>query len=748
MISMDANRTSRTRPWFLLICLLVPVLPVRSVLAQPAPLPASLPDQSMEQTLEKRGSLTLRDATVIEALFALRQQWNIDMVVSDTIDGQINATFSNASLREILDSLLLSRGYGYQIVGNSIVILPLGQLGAFKPLFHSEVIPLKHADPAEVTGVIELLLSPQGKAMPIPSAKSVMVLDFPDRMTLIKQRVASIDQPPGGIRPPQAEPAMSGPAAPPSTTPAGPPQVQLEVRVFRPQFVKVDTLLPVIQSLISESGRVTILENEDQVLVADQPDLLPVIEEAVAALDRPRAQVRIWAVIYDCGLEDMEQLGLNWNAAIVGNSANDQLLLGATTATGIVPTPLTAIALSRHVDVTALFQMLRKSKDSKLLADPNIVVTNHEPARIEIVTEFPYQQLTESGFGGSIGTTAFREAGVTLEVTPHIARDGTISMVVNPRFSVKDGVDTATQVPIINRREAKTTVRVTNGQTFILGGLRQRAQVDQQTGIPYLKDVKYIGPLFRSRSQDYRESELLVFITPEIVTEHGKASLTPREDAAADFSLEDLNYNRRAPDVCLPNEIDLRSQGGPARGTVIQTIDAEMPGEPLPPTPGIDAATGLPPEANQPARVPLIQRLKNPLRAASGVGQRPAAPQSPRSGAPGAPPGFSVPNILEILQMKGEKRAAVPEARSASDSVQKLSHQTVGSFPVPVSPVPASSPVPTSARPPVRSTISREPATSLSPGAISQTRIPAVRPVPSMPSPVIVQGTGSSSIHR
>jgi len=419
---MDEDRTSRRRPWFLLICLLALLLPVRPVLAQPAPLPASLPDQSMERTLEKRGSLTLRDATVIEALFALRQQWNIDMVVSDTIDGQINATFSNASLREILDSLLLSRGYGYQIVGNSIVILPLGQLGAFKPLFHSEVIPLKHADPAEVTGVIELLLSPQGKAMPIPSAKSVMVLDFPDRMTLIKQRVASIDQPPGGNRNSQTGPTTPGPAAPPSTTPAGPPQVQLEVRVFRPQFVKVDTLLPVIQSLISESGRVTILENEDQVLVADQPDLLPVIEEAVAALDRPRTQVRIWAMIYDCSLVDAERLGINWDAQVIGNNVNvpgnlvniadaptDQLIVGSAlpALTGVAPT-LAVTAFSENVDVRAMIHLLRESSDSRLLADPNVVVMNHEPAKIEIVTEFPYQERTETGFGGQLATTAFR----------------------------------------------------------------------------------------------------------------------------------------------------------------------------------------------------------------------------------------------------------------------------------------------------------------------------------------------------
>jgi len=259
--------------------------------------------------------------------------------------------------------------------------------------------------------------------------------------------------------------------------------------------------------------------------------------------------------------------------------------------------------------------------------------------------------------------------------------------------------------------------------------------------------MKYVGKLFRSRQTAFRESELIVFITPEIIGADNPRPLTPREDAAFDFAHNDLNYNRRAADVCLPNELDLRSQGGPARGTVIQTIDAEMPGEPLPPTPGFDATTGLQPEANQPARVPLIQRLKNTLRAASGGGQRPAAPQTPRSGAPGAPPGFNVPNILEILQMKGEERAAGPEARPAPKAVQASGQQTAGPSSASVPSVTASS-VTAPARPAIRPPTSREPVTSLSPGAISQTRIPAVRPVPAMPSPIIVNNSDSSSIRR
>ncbi len=88
----------------------------------------TLPDAALSGILERKGNLTLRDMTIVEALFVLREQWKVDMVIASDIEGQVNATFNGASLREILDSLLLSRGYGYQIVGRSVVILPLQEL--------------------------------------------------------------------------------------------------------------------------------------------------------------------------------------------------------------------------------------------------------------------------------------------------------------------------------------------------------------------------------------------------------------------------------------------------------------------------------------------------------------------------------------------------------------------------------------------------------------------------------------------
>ncbi len=96
---------------------------------------------------------------------------------------------------------------------------------------------------------------------------------------------------------------------------------------------------------------------------------------------------------------------------------------------------MTFMNLSRHFDITAVVDALKNAKDARLLADPSILVVDREEATIKIVTEIPYQQLTQTAAGGNIGTTAFREAGVTFKVLPHIADDGTILMDVTPSHS-------------------------------------------------------------------------------------------------------------------------------------------------------------------------------------------------------------------------------------------------------------------------------------------------------------------------
>lgn len=684
--------------------------------------PNTLPSEDLAEILNRRGNVTLRDTSITDAMFVLRKQWDVDMVVSANIDGTVNASFSNASLREILDALLLSRGFGYRVVGRSIVILPLDQIGALKPLFDSEVIGLRNANPNEMKEAVELMLSPHGKVMAMPSTRSLLVLDYPDRIKLVKQRIALLDQ---AQMPTQSVPGTANSAGPQGSASSNNPAFpDLEVRVFRPQYVKIATLQPAIENLITADGRVALIANEDQIMVADRREVMNVIEEAVLELDQPRPQVRIWALIYDCSLEDVSRLGVNWNSAVFGNTRTaagnprDQLMLNALTAAapaaGAANGALTAMSIGRNVSLNAVINALQTSKDSKLLADPNVTVMNHEPAKIQIVTEVPYQQLTQGIQGGSIGTTAFREAGVTLEVTPHIARDNTISMIVNPRFSVLTGFTETDEQPIIDRREAKTTVRITNGETFVLGGLRQKTKIIDRSGIPGLQDIKTlkIGKLFQYKSETFRESELLVFITPEVVPT--VATPRPREDAARRYGFEELDLNATAPKSCLPYlEVDYEQTGGPNKGMrVVETLSPDEISSPINRAPLDNDPNALPnvPQVEIPGRTriseqeanykdppqSLVQKLKGTIKAGPGGGSnggnsssRPrssgssSGSNSSPSGGLGFPLNFSIPGLPSL----GGPASTTPDGIKPMKG-ELPSSKTGGRLPATASPIP------------------------------------------------------------
>ena len=120
------------------------------------------------------------------------EQWNINIVAGE-VKGTVNGTFKQAPLREILDAILLSNGYNYRAVGKSLVVSTIEQLGQINPFFQSATIPVQTADIDEVVTGAQLLKTPKGEVRAIKSAKSIVVLDFPDRVKMIREFVATID---------------------------------------------------------------------------------------------------------------------------------------------------------------------------------------------------------------------------------------------------------------------------------------------------------------------------------------------------------------------------------------------------------------------------------------------------------------------------------------------------------------------------------------------------------------------------
>ncbi len=149
----------------------------------------------------------------------------------------------------------------------------------------------------------------------------------------------------------------------------------------------------------------------------------------------------------------------------------------------------------------------------KIISSPRVVTADQQPAIIEQGEEIPYQQATSSG----ATSITFKKANLKLEVTPQVTPDGNVILTVDV---AKDSRGTAVGTSFaINTKHVKTQVQVENGGTVVLGGIFTQEQRRDQLKVPFLGDLPLLGRLFRNSSQLDNRTELLIFITPRIVTE-------------------------------------------------------------------------------------------------------------------------------------------------------------------------------------------------------------------------------------
>ena len=153
----------------------------------------------------------------------------------------------------------------------------------------------------------------------------------------------------------------------------------------------------------------------------------------------------------------------------------------------------------------------------KVVSSPRVVTADQNPALIEQGVELPYQVATSSG----ATSIAFRKANLKLEVTPQITPEGNIILTLDVN---KDTVGQPTTAGFaINTKHVQTEVLVENGGTVVIGGIFELTESNDESRIPVLGEVPYLGALFRTRNRVAHKTEMLVFITPKMITDRNAA---------------------------------------------------------------------------------------------------------------------------------------------------------------------------------------------------------------------------------
>jgi type II secretory pathway component GspD/PulD (secretin) len=203
------------------------------------------------------------------------------------------------------------------------------------------------------------------------------------------------------------------------------------------------------------------------------------------------------------------------------------------------------------VQLNDIIEALSTQGDVNILSSPKVSTLNNQPAIIKVASEDPYFQTTRTTVYGETDTTTqvyFLTIGVVLSVTPQISADGTIMLDIHPTVTDKTGEKisrTGDSVPIVDVRETDTVVRVNDRETILIAGLMQNKVFENRISVPLLGDMPLLGYLFRHTARETRKTELVIMLTPRIVTAANVTTITTSERQRFDETRSDIEKRKQ-----------------------------------------------------------------------------------------------------------------------------------------------------------------------------------------------------------
>ena len=302
--------------------------------------------------------------------------------------------------------------------------------------------------------------------------------------------------------------------------------VSLETAVIPVKHGTAGDMVRSIKQVVSQRGSIDTDERTNSVVVRDTPEHIEKVKRLINTLDKETHQIKISSQLLEVESGSLTELGIDWSMA---SRKSAQLLDGDKSEGSFSqitnrvsdPTATYDFAMVQgDFDIEGAISALCSSNKGKIIAHPEITTVDNREAFIQMGQKVPIKQFDEAGNV----VIQFEEVGTILRVTPHITSENRILLKLKPERSsyTVDAVGV-----IINTNNAETNVVVENGQTTVIGGLTTQMETESRSGIPILKDIPLLGYLFRYTRKEISDRDLVIFVTPTIVTDemHGLGSI-------------------------------------------------------------------------------------------------------------------------------------------------------------------------------------------------------------------------------
>jgi general secretion pathway protein D len=283
--------------------------------------------------------------------------------------------------------------------------------------------------------------------------------------------------------------------------------------------------------------RITADAANNAVVVYSNQEDFRIVERALRDLDRPQLQVAIDATVAEVTLTDQLQYGVqfflngqNASGGLLGaGAATAQSNASAVTAASTIAQsallqsvgPGVNLLLGSSSGPRAILNALQTVTDVKVLSSPSLVALDNQPALLQVGDEIPVTTSSATVLSNSatpiVNTIQMRDTGVILKVLPHVHSNGSIQLEIDQEISSVVNPDQQTLTPTISQRRVHSTVSIVSGQTVLLAGLISENDQKTQSGVPGLRDIKFLGDILGNTNNTKTKSEIIVFIKTRLI---------------------------------------------------------------------------------------------------------------------------------------------------------------------------------------------------------------------------------------
>ncbi|WP_139130785.1 type IV pilus secretin PilQ [Salinivibrio sp. DV] len=423
-------------------------------------------------------SINFQDIPVRTVLQLIAEQNDFNLVTSDSVQGNITMRIDGVPWQDVLDVILRVKGLDKRQRGQVMLVAPSAELmaqekqalemrqqaDALLPLT-SEVLTVNYAKASDIAALIKgqgegvSLLSPRGAVSLDERTNALIIKDNQKNLARIRTLVRHLDVP---VK-----------------------QVEIEARIVTVEEGSVDEL-GVRWGILNRNGSTSIGSSIESNLMWDRN-------------------------MYNS--DDEALTGSGNDSLPVDNFLNVNLAASNPAASSLA---LQVAKLGSDLLLDLELSALESENKAEIVSSPRLITTNKKAAYIEQGTELPYLEASSSG----AVAVSFKKAVLSLTVTPQITPENelVLDLKVTQDMPEKSVVAGKGEAMSISTKRINTQVLARNGETVVLGGIFQHTMINKETKVPLLGDIPLFGNLFKHRLKDHAKRELLIFVTPKIVT--------------------------------------------------------------------------------------------------------------------------------------------------------------------------------------------------------------------------------------